>query len=64
MDAILDQEYIMRKQGEVDAIRLTLHEANRAKNKKELIKRLDHIQNLAKQKNYVEIEKLLQASYV
>lgn len=60
----MNRESIMRKQGEVDAIKLTLHKAKRAKSKKELIKRLDYIQHLAKQKNYVEIEKLLQASYV
>jgi len=54
----------MRKQGEVDAVRLTLHETNKAKNKRELIKRLNHIQHLIKQKNYAEIERLLQESYV
>lgn len=32
--------------------------------KNELIKRLDHIQQLAKQKNYAEIEKLLEEGYV
>jgi len=61
---ILVQESPARKQGEVDAVRLTLHEASRAKNKNELVKRLSHIQHLATQKNYVEIEKLLQESYV
>jgi len=60
----LDQKSIVRKQGEVDAVRLPFHEATKAKAKKELIKRLDHIQELAKQKNYSEIEKLLQECYV
>ena len=32
--------------------------------KKEIIKRPDHIQQLAKQKNYTEIEKLLEEGYV
>ena len=32
--------------------------------KRELIRRLDHIQHLAKQKNYTEIERLLQERYV
>jgi len=32
--------------------------------KDEIIKRLDHIQQLAKQKNYAEIEKLLEENYV
>ena len=31
---------------------------------KELVKRLDRIQHLAKQKNYAEIEKLLRENYV
>jgi len=38
----LDQQSIIRKQGEVDAVRLSLHEANKAKTKKELIRRLNH----------------------
>jgi len=32
--------------------------------KSEIIKRLGHIQKLAKQKNYAEIEKLLAEGYV
>jgi len=32
--------------------------------KNEIIRRLDHIQQLAKQKNYAEIEKLLREGYV
>jgi len=32
--------------------------------KNEIIERLDHIQHLAKQKNYAEIEKLLKEDYV
>jgi len=32
--------------------------------KREIIRRLDHIQQLAKQKNYAEIEKLLEKGYV
>ena len=53
-----------RKQGEVDPERLTLHEPNKAESKKELIKRLNYIQHLARQKNYAEIRRLLQESYV
>lgn len=49
--------------GEVDAVGLTSYEM-KAKNKKELIKRLDYIQKLAKQKNYAEIKRLLEESYV
>jgi len=60
----LDQQSITRKQGEVDAVRLSLHEANKAKTKKDIIRRLDHIQRLAKQKNYAEIERLLQECYI
>ena len=44
--------------------RLTPEEANKARNKRELIKRLTYIERLAKQKNYAEIEKLLQENYV
>lgn len=44
----LNQDFMTRKQGEIDAIRLTLHEANKAENNKELIKRLDYIQRLAR----------------
>jgi len=32
--------------------------------KNEIIERLDYIQHLAKQKNYAEIEKLLEEGYV
>jgi hypothetical protein len=53
-----------RKQGEADPERITLHEPNKAKSKKELMKRLDYIQHLARQKNYTEIRRLLQESYV
>ena len=44
--------------------RLTPEEANKARNKRELIKRLTYIERLAKQQNYAEIEKLLQENYV
>jgi hypothetical protein len=61
----LEQETITQKQGEVDLLfKLTPDEANKAEGKKEVIKRLTHIERLAKQKNYIEIEKLLQENYV
>ena len=61
----MEQEPLTQKQTEVDLLfRLTLNEANQARGKKELIKRLTHIERLAKQKNYAEIEKLLQENYV
>lgn len=63
--AILEQESLTRKQGDVDLLfRLTPEEANKARNKRELIKRLTYIERLAKQQNYAEIEKLLQENYV
>lgn len=65
MGAILEQESLTRKQGDVDLLfRLTPEEANKARNKRELIKRLTYIERLAKQQNYAEIEKLLQENYV
>jgi len=61
----LEQEPLTQKQTEVDLLfKLTPNEANRARYKRELIKRLTHIERLAKQKNYAEIEKLLQEDYV
>jgi hypothetical protein len=61
----LEQEPLTQKQGEVDLLfKLTPDEANRAKGKKELIKRLTRIERLAKQKNYAEIDKLLKSGYV
>jgi hypothetical protein len=61
----LEQEPSTLKQGKIDLLfKLTPNEANRARGKKELIKRLTHIERLAKEKNYAEIEKLLQESYV
>ena len=65
MGAILEQESLTRKQGDVDLLfRLTPEEENKARNKRELIKRLTYIERLAKQQNYAEIEKLLQENYV
>lgn len=61
--AIPDQESTMRKQGEIQAIRLTFHKANRAKKKADLTKRLGRIQHLVKQENSDKIELLLQAKY-
>lgn len=55
------KSYFGKLKGE---IRLGLHEANRTNSKRELIRRLTHIQHLAKQKNYAEIERLLQQGYV
>lgn len=61
----MEQESLTQKQAEVDLLfKLTPNEANRAKDKKELIRRLTHIERLAKQKNYAQIEKLLQENYV
>ena len=61
----MEQEPLTQKRVEVDLLfMLTPNEANRAKGKKELIKRLTHIERLARQKNYAEIEKLLQEKYV
>jgi hypothetical protein len=65
VDPVLEQEPLTQKRVEVDLLfMLTPNEANRAKDKKELIKRLIHIERLARQKNYAEIEKLLQEKYV
>ena len=61
----MEQEPLTQKQGEIDLLfQLTLNETNNAKNKRELIKRLTHVERLAKQKNYAEIERLLQENYV
>lgn len=61
----MEKESLTQKQGEVDLLfKLNPNEAIRTKGKKELIKRLTHIERLAKQKNYAEIEKLLQENYV
>jgi hypothetical protein len=61
----MEQEPLTRKQGEVDLLfKLTPDESNRTRTKKELIKRLTHIEHLARQKNYAEIEKLLRENYV
>lgn len=40
------------------------HKTNLTDVKNEIIKRLDHILQLAKRKNYAEIEKLLEEGYV
>jgi uncharacterized protein YpiB (UPF0302 family) len=60
----MDRECLARKQGEVDAARVVLDEAIRAKTKKELLKRLDHIQELARHRDFEEIDRLLQSGYV
>jgi hypothetical protein len=61
----LEKEPLAAKQGDVNLLfRLNPDEAVNARAKKELIKRLTHIERLAKQKNYAEIEKLLQENYV
>jgi hypothetical protein len=41
-----------------------LRDGSRINRKKELIKRLTHIQHLAEEENYAEIERLLQENYV
>jgi len=61
----MEQEPFTPKQGEVSLLfKLTPDEGNRTRSKKELIKRLTLIERLARQKNYAEIEKLLQENYV
>jgi hypothetical protein len=50
--------------GEVDATRAVSNEAVRVKNKRELLRRLDHIQHLARHKEFDEIKRLLQTGYV
>jgi len=60
----MNRECLARKQGEVDAARVVLDEAIKAKTKKELLKKLDHIQQLARHKDFAEIDKLLQSGYV
>ena len=61
----MEKEPSAEKQGDVNLLfRLNPDEAVNARGKKELIKRLTHIERLAKQKNYAEIEKLLQENYV
>ena len=61
----MEKEPSTQKQSEVNLFfRLTTNEATNAKSKKELIKRLTYIEHLAEQKNYAEIEKLLQENYV
>lgn len=53
-----------RKQVEFDAAPLVLDEAVKATVKREVLKKLDHIQQLARQKDFAEIERLLQSGYV
>jgi hypothetical protein len=61
----MDQEHMNQKRGKVDLfVKLAPSEGDRTRNKRELIKRLTRIEHLARQKNYAEIEKLLQENYV
>ena len=61
----MEEEPLTQKQTEIDLLfKLNPNEAARAKDKKDLLKRLTHIERLAQQKNYAEIEKLLQENYV
>ena len=60
----MDCECLARRQGEVDAARVVLDEAIKAKTKKELLKRLDHIRQLARHKEFAETDKLLESGYV
>lgn len=61
----MENEPLAQKQGELNLLfKLNPNEATRAKGKKGLLKRLTYIEHLAKQKNYAEIEKLLQENYV
>ena len=61
----MKQAVTTQKQGEVDLLfKLTPSAADRARGKRELIKRLTEIEHLAKEKNYAEIDKLLQDNYV
>jgi len=56
----LEQKSVTQERGKVDLLfTLTPHEADRAKRKRELIRRLTRIERLAKQKDYAEIEELL-----
>jgi hypothetical protein len=61
----LEQESRIEKHGEVDLLfKLTPEQVREIRTKKEVIKRLTNIERLAKQKNYAQIEKLLQENYV
>jgi len=61
----MEQERLTRKQGKVDLLfKLAPDEDDRTRTKRELIKRLTRIEDLARQKNYAEIDKLLKESYV
>lgn len=61
----MEQESRIEKHGEVDLLfKLTPEQVREIRTKKEVIKRLTNIERLAKQKNYAQIEKLLQENYV
>lgn len=60
----MDQKSTQQEQGKANAMTLALQESNKSRAKEELVKRLTHIQHLAKQKNYARIKKLLQEGYV
>lgn len=60
----MNPQSVARKQVEFDAAPLALDEAVKATVKREVLKKLDHIQQLARQKDFAEIERLLQSGYV
>lgn len=60
----MNSECLAHDVGEVDATRAVSNEAVRVKNKRELLRRLDHIQHLARHKEFDEIKRLLQTGYV
>ena len=60
----MNSECLAHKQREVNASRVVMDEATKTKTKKELLKRLDHIQELARHKEFEEIDRLLQTGYV
>jgi hypothetical protein len=60
----MNREYSAQKQSEVDTGAAVFNKATKAETKRELLKRLDHIQHLAWLSDFDEISRLLQAGYV
>ena len=60
----MNSECLAREQGEVNAAGAVSNEAVKVRSKRELLRRLDHIQHLARHKEFDEIKRLLQAGYV
>ncbi len=61
---LLKNELRSRKEGKVYVDKPLLERSDKARNRREVIRRLSHIQQLARQENYGEIARLLQESYV